>query len=364
MSEKRKLSAKDVAADVKSGLSNAQIAAKYQLPENQIDAILMKLVGMGALNEADLSREAKTPLHTAASNTSAEDTLPQDAKPDANPAANSTSLGWDQKVMLSCMFAAPTTGIAFAQGFTKSWFWFIVWIPIFTVAAFFGYNLFLDKYKEKIKYVVIAGIFFTLAIIGGIGNKDSSTSTTSSAQNAGDAERRASLHAAARVSERYKKMESDAHTLSGQGLAKKNPDFFWKIEEKDVKKGNPAYLNGLLKRYPPRCQKPPKGTKEYSEYLSVTGPRFWLERWQQVDKSKISIDDLDVYCVKCLARYNSEFDLRKAGVDPNKEMTTDYKLIVWMVKKNKIPKDVGWFGPDEMHCDGSCDDETWKKTCP
>jgi len=89
---------------------------------------------------------------------------------------NNTSWGHDKKIRAVCVFAALTTGISIAQVATKSWFWFIVWAPILAVAAIAGYYTFLDRYKGKIKYVVIAGIIFTLAIFGNWGKSVSTVS--------------------------------------------------------------------------------------------------------------------------------------------------------------------------------------------
>ncbi len=161
MSGKRKLSAKEIASDVRIGLSNVQIATKYQLPEDQVSALLKKLVAMGALTETDLDKRLEE----------------ESEEPDVlNPGKESDSAERrtdDDRILATSGFAGLTTGLAYSLGI-DSWFWFVVGFPVIAVGVSLGYYFFLRKFTSKQNYVKIAGIVFgvvaVILVFGQIGD--------------------------------------------------------------------------------------------------------------------------------------------------------------------------------------------------
>ncbi len=161
MSETRKLPAKEVVADVRSGLTNSQIAAKYQLPEQQVSAVLRKLVKMGALTETDLDKRLEE-----------ESEEPDVLNPGRESDSAETRIDADE-ILTTSGFAGLTTGLAYSLGI-DSWFWFIVGFPVIAVGVSLGYYFFLRKFTNKQKYVKIAGIVFgvvsVILVFGQIGD--------------------------------------------------------------------------------------------------------------------------------------------------------------------------------------------------
>lgn len=184
MAAKKTISAREVVADIRVGMTDEQLMLKHQLSGKGLQSLFAKLVSAGLLTQAELDQRSSSFEQTVELAPDIVDAQPDPAE--TSPATSTASMesepkesswGQDDKIMASCLFAALTTGIAFAQAATKSWFWFIIWIPVSVIAAFVGYHAFLDKYKDKMKYVVIAGAFFLLALIGNIGGSKPTLTT-------------------------------------------------------------------------------------------------------------------------------------------------------------------------------------------
>lgn len=154
MTEKRKLSAKQVLEDVKGGLSDDQLMSKHRLTARELQGVLGKLVEAGWLTQSQL--DARTAIFEG----------PIDVSPPEEERGKQSVTRKPDSIILSSLFAGLVTGWTFAQVLTKSWLWFIIWLPILSFMAIVGYYVFLEKYKNKIKYVVAAGTVFTLAILG------------------------------------------------------------------------------------------------------------------------------------------------------------------------------------------------------
>ncbi len=70
MSTKRKISAKEIVADLRSGLTNAQLMDKYHLTANGLQGILQKLVNAGALLDIELAGRSAPAAATTSSTAS------------------------------------------------------------------------------------------------------------------------------------------------------------------------------------------------------------------------------------------------------------------------------------------------------
>jgi len=57
----RKISAKDLVADIKTGMSNDELMAKYELSAQGFEKLLQQLLGKGLIQESDLSRPSADP---------------------------------------------------------------------------------------------------------------------------------------------------------------------------------------------------------------------------------------------------------------------------------------------------------------
>jgi hypothetical protein len=74
MSTKRKISAKEIVADIRSGVTNAQLMKKYQLSAHGLQGILEKLVNAEALLEIELAgRETPSAVTSVSSGSSLRD---------------------------------------------------------------------------------------------------------------------------------------------------------------------------------------------------------------------------------------------------------------------------------------------------
>ncbi|MFH0823240.1 MAG: hypothetical protein V2B18_10865 [Pseudomonadota bacterium] len=83
MQEGRKLSAKEIVADMRSGLTDDDLMKKYGLSRPKLDGIFQKLIGIGAVSQADLdTRKAPSGMKTQAAPTQA---VPSPARKPAPP---------------------------------------------------------------------------------------------------------------------------------------------------------------------------------------------------------------------------------------------------------------------------------------
>jgi hypothetical protein len=72
MQEGRKLSAKEIVADMRSGLTDDDLMKKYGLSRPKLDGIFQKLIGIGAVSQTDLdTRKAPSGMKTQAVQTQA-----------------------------------------------------------------------------------------------------------------------------------------------------------------------------------------------------------------------------------------------------------------------------------------------------
>lgn len=219
----KKALARSIADGVKAGLPDSEIVKRFRIPADKLTSVYDSLIKAGYITLDDLAKRpgrfeetvdlvetAKLPeppvppqKETSQSAETTKNVLRdigkqfmegmaqglEDSKKPLEPPAGqqqpeteAPGIGTlDDKSAGICVFAALITGIAFAQGATTSWLWFIVGIVIFGVIAFIGYYAFLERYRDKVKYVVIAGILCGLGFIGNIG-KEGTTSPGSSAQ--------------------------------------------------------------------------------------------------------------------------------------------------------------------------------------
>jgi hypothetical protein len=164
--------AKNIANAVLSGLNDIEISTRFGIPQENLPKVYDSLVKAGYLTLDDLKRtpeNEKTPEQgaTPAPKTPESQEPPPVDQPQADSPEKPPAL--DGRTVGICLVAALATGLSLAQGTTTTWLWFLVWTPIFAIAACFGYSAFLEKYTEKVKYVVIAGIIFGLAFIGNVG---------------------------------------------------------------------------------------------------------------------------------------------------------------------------------------------------
>ena len=63
--EKRELSAKEILADIKAGMSDSELMQKHHLSEKGLESAFTKLVEMRALKQAELQNRISTPESTS-----------------------------------------------------------------------------------------------------------------------------------------------------------------------------------------------------------------------------------------------------------------------------------------------------------
>lgn len=163
--------AKNIANSILSGLNDIEISARFGIAQEELPKVYDSLVKTGYLTLGDLKRTRKKEKTSEEVVDPASKTQepPEPPVGQRQPDSPKKRHALDDRTGGICLFAALATGLALAQGTTTTWFWFLVWTLILGIAACLGYYAFLEKYTKKVKYVVIAGIFFGLAFIGNIG---------------------------------------------------------------------------------------------------------------------------------------------------------------------------------------------------
>jgi hypothetical protein len=58
--QKRKLSAKEILADIKAGMSDSDLKAKYELLDNQLEKVFEKLSAAGLLKQSEIESRGKS----------------------------------------------------------------------------------------------------------------------------------------------------------------------------------------------------------------------------------------------------------------------------------------------------------------
>ena len=103
MTEKRKLSAKQVLEDVKGGLSDDDLMSKHRLTARELQGVLRKLVEAGWLTQSQL--DARTAIFEE----------PTDVGPPEEERGKQSVTREADSIIFSSLFAGLATGWAFAQ---------------------------------------------------------------------------------------------------------------------------------------------------------------------------------------------------------------------------------------------------------
>lgn len=167
--QKKTVPAKQVVEDFRAGATDEFLMQKYGLSEKSLQSVYQKLLAANMITQAELdsrtsvAAELKSPevdaghapLQKSSESNSSED----------DQVRESTTKKTDSLILYS-LLAGLITGWAFARMFTKGWLWFIIWLPVLSLVAGLGYYLFLERFKNKVRYIVVASTVFAIVLMG------------------------------------------------------------------------------------------------------------------------------------------------------------------------------------------------------